>query len=112
MIGEGNFSLAFLKLSMSSQEEEDILIAPMEKMEQNALYYAIQGFVGKWWNGSDLYPDPCGWTPIQALPNQQTVDYPSFKLVIVGDGGADLASPQRTPKKLAIYFCLAEESTF
>lgn len=22
-----------------------------------------------------------------ALPNQQTVDYPSFKLVIVGDGG-------------------------
>lgn len=24
---------------------------------------------------------------IQALPNQQTVDYPSFKLVIVGDGG-------------------------
>ncbi|KOM41959.1 hypothetical protein LR48_Vigan04g215700 [Vigna angularis] len=23
----------------------------------------------------------------QALPNQQTVDYPSFKLVIVGDGG-------------------------
>ncbi|KAI6679399.1 hypothetical protein NL676_033280 [Syzygium grande] len=25
--------------------------------------------------------------PIMALPNQQTVDYPSFKLVIVGDGG-------------------------
>ncbi|XP_004293011.1 PREDICTED: uncharacterized protein LOC101304165 [Fragaria vesca subsp. vesca] len=24
---------------------------------------------------------------IRALPNQQTVDYPSFKLVIVGDGG-------------------------
>lgn len=23
----------------------------------------------------------------QALPNQQTVDYPNFKLVIVGDGG-------------------------
>lgn len=23
----------------------------------------------------------------QALPNQGTVDYPSFKLVIVGDGG-------------------------
>jgi len=22
-----------------------------------------------------------------ALPNQQVVDYPSFKLVIVGDGG-------------------------
>jgi hypothetical protein len=24
---------------------------------------------------------------LQALPNQGTVDYPSFKLVIVGDGG-------------------------
>lgn len=41
--------------------------APMLKTEQNALYAAIQGFVGKWWNGSDLYPDPCGWTPIQVL---------------------------------------------
>uniref|UniRef100_A0A6N2LJ77 Uncharacterized protein n=1 Tax=Salix viminalis TaxID=40686 RepID=A0A6N2LJ77_SALVM len=26
----------------------------------------------------------------QALPNQQTVDYPSFKLVIVGDGGTEM----------------------
>ncbi|PRQ55742.1 hypothetical protein RchiOBHm_Chr1g0327941 [Rosa chinensis] len=25
-----------------------------------------------------------------ALPNQQTVEYPSFKLVIVGDGGTAL----------------------
>ena len=24
---------------------------------------------------------------VKALPNQQTVDYPSFKLVLVGDGG-------------------------
>lgn len=48
-------------------------IAPMQKQEQEALYSAIQGFVGKMWNGSDLYPDPCGWTPIQvrtkSLPN-------------------------------------------
>ncbi|XVF11674.1 hypothetical protein REPUB_Repub08aG0047600 [Reevesia pubescens] len=42
-------------------------IAPMVKKEQEALYSAIQGFVGKWWNGSDLYPDPCGWTPIQGV---------------------------------------------
>ncbi|KAH1096146.1 hypothetical protein J1N35_013067 [Gossypium stocksii] len=28
-----------------------------------------------------------GHYPSLALPNQQTVDYPSFKLVIVGDGG-------------------------
>lgn len=26
----------------------------------------------------------------QALPNQATVDYPSFKLVIVGDGGTGM----------------------
>ncbi|XP_062115045.1 piriformospora indica-insensitive protein 2-like [Humulus lupulus] len=42
-------------------------LAPMEKTEQEALYAAIQSFVGKWWNGSDLYPDPCGWTPIQGV---------------------------------------------
>lgn len=41
--------------------------APMEKTEQEALYSAIQGFVGDSWNGSDLYPDPCGWTPIQVF---------------------------------------------
>ncbi|KAJ9563705.1 hypothetical protein OSB04_008865 [Centaurea solstitialis] len=41
--------------------------APMVEAEKESLYYAIQGFVGKWWNGSDLYPDPCGWTPIQGV---------------------------------------------
>ncbi|XP_024989906.1 piriformospora indica-insensitive protein 2-like [Cynara cardunculus var. scolymus] len=41
--------------------------APMVKTEQEALYSAIQGFVGQWWNGSYLYPDPCGWTPIQGV---------------------------------------------
>ncbi|KDP29346.1 hypothetical protein JCGZ_18267 [Jatropha curcas] len=39
----------------------------MEEKEKAALYSAIQGFVGKLWNGSDLYPDPCGWTPIQGI---------------------------------------------
>ncbi|KAF7123220.1 hypothetical protein RHSIM_Rhsim12G0145100 [Rhododendron simsii] len=42
-------------------------VAPMEEREKEALYGGIQGFVGKWWNGSDLYPDPCGWTPIQGV---------------------------------------------
>lgn len=42
-------------------------MAPMEKPEQEALYLTIQGFVGSWWNGSYLYPDPCGWTPIQGV---------------------------------------------
>ncbi|KAM7270698.1 hypothetical protein ACFE04_029912 [Oxalis oulophora] len=41
--------------------------ALMEETEKTALYLAIQGFVGNWWNGSDLYPDPCGWTPIQGV---------------------------------------------
>ncbi|KAJ0230625.1 Uncharacterized protein HA466_0307250 [Hirschfeldia incana] len=41
--------------------------APMEKSEREALYSTIQGFVGDSWNGSDLYPDPCGWTPIQGV---------------------------------------------
>ncbi|KAK4790680.1 hypothetical protein SAY86_017984 [Trapa natans] len=41
--------------------------APMDKSEKVALYSAIRGFVGDWWNGSDLYPDPCGWTPIQGV---------------------------------------------
>jgi hypothetical protein len=50
------------------QEEENPssdVITPMEKTELNSLYSAIQGFVGNSWNGSDLYPDPCGWSPIQ-----------------------------------------------
>ncbi|KAG5394934.1 hypothetical protein IGI04_024897 [Brassica rapa subsp. trilocularis] len=41
--------------------------APMEISEREALYSTIQGFLGDSWNGSDLYPDPCGWTPIQGV---------------------------------------------
>ncbi|KAH7569888.1 hypothetical protein JRO89_XS05G0014100 [Xanthoceras sorbifolium] len=47
--------------------EGDMDVTPMEKTEKAALYNAIQGFVGNWWNGSDLFPDPCGWTPIEVL---------------------------------------------
>lgn len=57
-----------LSLSASCYGQEDFDVdaaAPMEKTEQEALYSTIQGFVGNSWNGSDLYPDPCGWTPIQ-----------------------------------------------
>ncbi|PKA53853.1 Piriformospora indica-insensitive protein 2 [Apostasia shenzhenica] len=53
-----------LFLPLSSGET---VMAPMEKTEQETLYAAIQGFVGPWWNGSELYPDPCGWTPIQGI---------------------------------------------
>ena len=44
------------------------LRAPMEEKERRALYAAIESFVGKGWNGSGLYPDPCGWSPIQVRP--------------------------------------------
>jgi hypothetical protein len=39
--------------------------APMDEKEKRALYAAIESFVGKGWNGSGLFPDPCGQTPIQ-----------------------------------------------
>ncbi|GMN38839.1 hypothetical protein TIFTF001_008064 [Ficus carica] len=48
-------------------ELSEMEMAPMEEAEQGGLYSVIQGFVGSWWNGSDLYPDPCGWTPIQGV---------------------------------------------
>lgn len=66
-----------LSLGAWCNGEGDIDAAPMEKAEQEALYKAIQGFVGNWWNGSDLYPDPCGWTPIEVLPFTSKI-YPLF----------------------------------
>lgn len=59
--------ILFSAASCSEEEEIEQVLAPMDKTEQEALYSAVQGFVGKWWNGSDLYPDPCGWTPIQVM---------------------------------------------
>ncbi|KAF3437309.1 hypothetical protein FNV43_RR20062 [Rhamnella rubrinervis] len=52
---------------MCTGQREPLSGAPMEIKEREALYSAIRGFVGKWWNGSDLYPDPCGWTPMQGV---------------------------------------------
>ncbi|PIN01015.1 Leucine-rich repeat (LRR) protein associated with apoptosis in muscle tissue [Handroanthus impetiginosus] len=60
-------TILVLYLSVICNGEDEILAAPMEKTELDSLYSAIQSFVGKWWNGSDLYPDPCGWTPIQGV---------------------------------------------
>ncbi|KAE9609673.1 putative leucine-rich repeat domain, L domain-containing protein [Lupinus albus] len=53
---------------------QDSSLSPMEIKEKEAIYSVIQGFVGKWWNGSDLYPDPCGWTPIQGVSCEQYDD--------------------------------------
>ncbi|GFP94567.1 piriformospora indica-insensitive protein 2 [Phtheirospermum japonicum] len=66
-VGFSIFVLCLLYLGGSCNGEDEDVGAPMEKTEQEALYSAIQDFVGKWWNGSDLYPDPCGWTPIQGV---------------------------------------------
>ncbi|ESR54135.1 hypothetical protein CICLE_v10024126mg, partial [Citrus x clementina] len=48
-------------------QEGTSTVAPMERKEKEALYSTIQGFVGKWWNGSDLYPDPFGRTGLQGV---------------------------------------------
>ncbi|KAG9450067.1 hypothetical protein H6P81_010032 [Aristolochia fimbriata] len=41
--------------------------SPMDERELDALYATIRSLVGKWFNGTELYPDPCGWTPIQGV---------------------------------------------
>ncbi|OIV89174.1 hypothetical protein TanjilG_25411 [Lupinus angustifolius] len=61
------FVIFILSLGACCCGQVELDVSPMEKTEQEALYSTIQGFVGNSWNGSDLYPDPCGWTPIQGV---------------------------------------------
>lgn len=71
-----SLSAALLLRGCAGQQAEDdgsadapaAATAPMEEKERRALYAAIESFVGKGWNGSGLYPDPCGWSPIQVRP--------------------------------------------
>lgn len=56
-----------LVVNWSSAETEESEGGPMGETEKAALYSTVQGFVGDSWNGSYLFPDPCGWTPIQVL---------------------------------------------
>ncbi|BAT98894.1 Piriformospora indica-insensitive protein [Vigna angularis] len=60
-------ALFIISLSAWCHGQVELDKAPMEKAEKDALFSTIQGFVGNWWNGSDLYPDPCGWTPIEGV---------------------------------------------
>uniref|UniRef100_J3KVS0 non-specific serine/threonine protein kinase n=1 Tax=Oryza brachyantha TaxID=4533 RepID=J3KVS0_ORYBR len=60
-------SLLLLLLVHGCSGQQGEAAAPMEEKEKRALYAAIEGFVGKGWNGSALYPDPCGWSPIQGV---------------------------------------------
>jgi len=65
--GHAIIALFIISLSARCHGQVELDMAPMEKAERDALFSTIQGFVGNWWNGSDLYPDPCGWTPIMVL---------------------------------------------
>ncbi|KAL6011019.1 hypothetical protein ACLOJK_001463 [Asimina triloba] len=58
-------SLAFAFLLLSAVA--DASTSPMMRTEKEALYSLIRSFVGDAWNGSDLFPDPCGWTPIPGV---------------------------------------------
>ncbi|PKU61764.1 piriformospora indica-insensitive protein 2 isoform X1 [Dendrobium catenatum] len=60
-------AIILLLLCFRVLSQSDGSTAPMEEKEKEALYLMIQGFVGNWWNGSGLYPDPCGWTSIQGV---------------------------------------------
>lgn len=61
-----HFVLCFLFLILCCHcKGKDSSLTTMKKKEKEVIYSVIQVFVGKWWNGSYLYPDPCGWTPIQ-----------------------------------------------
>lgn len=51
------------------------------------LYYLFSALVFDIFDVSTYFRFHCF---AQALPNQATVDYPSFKLVIVGDGGTGM----------------------
>jgi hypothetical protein len=49
----------------SGQADDGAARAPMPDREKRTLFAAVESFVGDGWNGSGLYPDPCGWSPIQ-----------------------------------------------
>ncbi|KAG4933001.1 hypothetical protein JHK87_047003 [Glycine soja] len=53
---------------------QDSSFSSMKNKEKEVIYSVIQGLVGKWWNGSYLYPDPCGRTPIQGVSCEQYDD--------------------------------------
>ncbi|XP_047165757.1 piriformospora indica-insensitive protein 2-like [Vigna umbellata] len=68
-----NFVLCFLFIILCCKGKDSSLTT-MKKKEKEVIYSVIQLFVGKWWNGSYLYPDPCGWTPIQGVSCEQYDD--------------------------------------
>lgn len=61
------FLLFLLSSCLVTAQEEGNNVSAMEEAEQGALYAVIRSLVGWWFNGTELYPDPCGWTPIQGV---------------------------------------------
>lgn len=79
--------------------------APMEEKERRALYAAIESFVGKGWNGSGLYPDPCGWSPIQARPCPSCAfPFASIYATVLFDFLARVCSFFRRAKLSSLFF--------
>lgn len=76
-------AIILLLLCFRVLSQSDGSTAPMEEKEKEALYLMIQGFVGNWWNGSGLYPDPCGWTSIQVYTNLFTIALKIHLIVIL-----------------------------
>ncbi|KAF3780943.1 Piriformospora indica-insensitive protein 2 [Nymphaea thermarum] len=60
------FFVSLLAIPYASSQTGDTS-SPMASGERESLYAVIQSLVGSSWNGSDLFPDPCGWTPIQGI---------------------------------------------
>lgn len=61
------YLLLLLSLLSDVSAQTDTSVSPMLATEKAALYSLIQAFAGNTFNGSELYPDPCGWTPIQGF---------------------------------------------
>lgn len=61
------FCYLLLPLLSGVSAQTDTSVSPMLATEREALYSLIQAFAGNSFNGSELYPDPCGWTPIQGF---------------------------------------------
>jgi hypothetical protein len=78
--------------------------APMEEKERAALYAAIESFVGKGWNGSGLYPDPCGWSPIQVRASEPVSSLPHCEVVAMAVLLCCVQTPPHSRLVLVVQF--------
>lgn len=62
-----NYLLLVVLLLSDALAETDTSVSPMLATEREALYSLMRALIGSEFNVSELYPDPCGWTPIQGI---------------------------------------------